>query len=273
MISRDIAVVDWHPEHWIRMMRRPAGAGSKASGGWLVLVRDEQERIVHAVLRGARCPELVGQPVGELAVRRREHDVDRVVCIEQGFLRRTFSHAESRLQFEMDYVEQLLTLIAAFRAERGSGLRLDPPSPPGPVPPFAWLQFLFNRAWPDDTSVLIYVIDEERAEIWTSLVLRKRGGHLDLLTSDLHFGEHGLRAGSWREDRARLLALASGRVAPPFLGLFASREGWRQWRRAALGSGALPALRKQQRVVLDPLPRRVQGLLMAIRALGRLLRR
>jgi len=273
MISRDIAVVDWHPDHWIRLMRGPGGSGAKGSGGWLVLVRDEQERIVHAVLRGAPRPELVGQRVGELAARRRAHDADRAICIEQGFLRRTFSRAESRLRFEMDYVEQLLTLIAAFREERGSGLRLDPPSPPGPVPPFAWLQFLFDRAWPDDTSMLIYVIDEVRAEIWTSLVLRKRGGHLDLLSSDLHFGEQGLRADSWHNDRVRLLALAAERVAPPFLGLFASREGWRRWQAAALGSGALSALRKQQRVVLDPLPRRVRGLLLAIRAVGLALRR
>ena len=164
-------------------------------------------------------------------------------------------------------------VIAAFREERGTGLRLDPPSPPGPVPPFAWLQFLFDRAWPDDTSILFYVIDEARAEIWTSLVLRKRQGHLDLLSSDLHFGEQGLRAGSWRDDRARLLALAAERVASPFLGLFASREGWRQWQNAVLGSGALAALREQQRVVLDPLPRRVHGLLLAIRALGLALRR
>ena len=273
MISRDIAIVDWNPEHWIRMMRSPPAVGGQASGGWLVLLHDEQERIVHAALRGARRPELVGQPVGELAVRRREHGADRVVCLEQDFLRRTFSRAESRLQFEMDYVEQLLTLIAAFREERGSGLRLDPPSPPGPVPPFALVQFLFDRAWPDDTSVLIYVIDEVRAEIRTSLVLRKRGGHLDLLTSDLYFGEHGLRAESWRDDRARVLALASERVAAPFFGLFASREGWRQWQRAALGSGALSVLRQHQRVVLDPLPLRVRGLLMTIRALGWLLRR
>jgi len=274
MIARDIAVVDWQPEHWIRLVRGDEGSpGSGRSGGWLVLVRDERERIVHAVLRGAARPELVGQPVGDLAARRRELEADRAVCIEQGFLRRTFTRAEGRLDFEMDYVEQLLTLVAAFREERGTGLRIDPPTPPGPVPPFGWLQFLFDRAWPDDTSILLYVFDEPRSEIWTSLVLRKRGGHLDLLTSDLHFGAEGLRAGSWRADRGRLIELAAARVASPFLGIFASREGWREWQKADLGSAVLGNLRKQQDVVLDPLPRRARGLLLAFRALGLLLRR
>jgi len=267
MISRDIAVVDWQPDHWIRMVRGPQGSGGDASGGWLVLICDDGDRIVHAVLRGAPRPDLVGQPVGDLAARRREHGAARVVCLEQGALRRILARGEGRLDFQMDYVQQVLTLVEAFRSERGAGLRLEPSSPPGPLPPFAWLQFLFDRLWPDDTAIILHVVDEARGELWTSLLLRKRAGDLDLLTTDLHLGDEGLRAGSWRADRTRMLGAVARRVARPFLAATFTLDGWRAWRQ---GEQGVAALRRTGQLELDPLPRRFAVPLHLVGALSRL---
>lgn len=269
MISRDIAVVDVHPEHWIRLVRGPGQAGQNGSQGWLLLVH-ENSRVIHARLRGRLVPGLAGQPLSglDLAGLRKRHRASRVVCLERDFLRRALGRVDSQLAYDMDYVQQLLLVVGAFRRERGSGIQLDPPSPPGPLPPYGLLQAAFDSLWPDGTSILLYVVDDELDEIWTSLILRKTAGDLDLLTSDLHLGADGLDSSCWRGDRERLLAVVAERVAPAHLACFASLAAWREWGAASLGSAAFARLRASQDLLLDPYPRRLAWPVGLARALA-----
>lgn len=269
MISRDIAVVDVHPEHWTNFIRGPVEKPPAKGNGWLVLVHHDN-RIIHAVMSGKPRPELLGKPVDDLAALRHSFQASRVVCVEKEFMRRTHTRFDSSLSYDMDYVEQLLTMIAAFRKERGSGLRMDPPSPPGPVPPFGLVQFLFNRLWPDNTSIILYVTDEEKESVWTSLILRKRRGDLDLLTTDLHLGQAGLDPKNWKADRLRLTQVATSRVAPPYLACFANLSAWRNWHGAPLGSATLKHLRSAGELVIEPFPRRLEVLSSVVRMLARL---
>lgn len=269
MISRDIAVVDVHPEHWTNFIRGPHKKPPAEGKGWLVLVHHDN-RVIHAVMGGKPRPELLGQPVGDLAALRHRLQASRVICIEKDFMRRTHTRFDSSLSYDMDYIEQLLIMVAAFRKERGSGLRVDPPTPPGPVPPFGLVQFLFDRLWPDNTSVLLYVIDEEKEALWTSVILRKLRGHLNLLTTDLHLGKSGLDPKNWKADRIRLSQIASSRVAPPYLACFATLRAWRDWHAAPLGSATLKQLRSAGELVLEPFPRRLEILSSVIRMLAKL---
>jgi len=266
MISRDIAVVDVHPEHWTNLIRGPAGKTPAGGNGWLVLVHHDN-RVIHAVLGGQPLPRLLGRPVDDLASLRHRFQAGRVVCIEKDFMRRTHARFDSSLSYDMDYVEQLLTMVAAFRKERGSGLRVDPPTPPGPVPPFGLLQFLFDRLWPDNTSIVLYVVDEEHESLWTSLILRKRRGDLDLLTTDLHLGDSGLAPADWRTDRLRLLAELTARVAPAYLACFCTRDAWARWLAAPFRSDVLP-----EDLIVEPYPRRLAVISTVIRLLARLKR-
>jgi hypothetical protein len=266
MISREIAVVDVHPEHWTNFIRGPLEKPPAEGNGWLVLVHHDN-RVIHAVLGGKPLPELLGQSVDDLAALRHSFQASRVVCLEKDFMRRTHTRFDSGLSYDMDYVEQLLTMVAAFRKERGSGLRVDPPTPPGPVPPFSLVQFLFNRLWPDNTSIVLYVIDEEKESIWTSLILRKRRGDLDLLTTDLHLGDSGLAPMDWRADRLRLLSDLSARVAPPYLAFFSKRDAWAGWLATPFRTDA-----PRNDLVVEPFPRRLAVLSTLIRLLTRLRR-
>lgn len=250
MISRDIAVVDCHPEHWIHLVRGPGSDPAAVGPQGSLLIVHRGERIVQAAARGRPLPALIGETVGDLRARRRALGVRRVVCLEQGFLRRAMGRADAGLRYDMDYVQQLLLIVAAARRERGTGIRLDPPSPPGPVPPFGLVQGAFDLIWPDDTSIVLYVIDEAEGEVWTSLILRKRAGNLDLLTSDLHLGPAGLDLAAWRADRARLVAEVGRVVAPVFCGCFATLSAWRAWLSA-------PSSPPRDGLVLDPWPRRL----------------
>jgi hypothetical protein len=266
MISRDIAVVDVHPDHWTNLIRGPVEKTPAGGNGWLVLVHHDN-RVIHAVLGGRPRWDLLGQPVDDLASLRHRMRASRVVCIEKDFLRRTHTRFDSSLSYDMDYVEQLLTMVAAFRKERGSGLRVDPPTPPGPVPPFGLVQFLFNRLWPDNTSIILYVIDEDRESIWASLILRKRRGDLDLLTTDLHLGPAGLDAGNWKADMLRLRETASIRVAPPYLACFSSLDGWSRWLAAPFSMDV-----RRDDFIVQPFPHRLAVFSTIFRLLKRLRR-
>jgi len=266
MISRDIAVVDVQPEHWTNLIRGPVEKPTVEGNGWLVLVHHDN-RVIHAVLGGKPLQQLSGQPVDDLVSLRHRFQAARVVCIEKDFLRRTHTRFDSSLSYDMDYVEQLLVMLAAFRKERGSGLRVDPPTPPGPVPPFGLLQFIFDRLWPDNTSIVLYVVDEEHESLWTSLILRKRRGDLDLLTTDLHLGDSGLAPADWRADRFRMLSELSVRVAPAYLACFCTRDAWASWLAAPLRPGVTP-----DDLIVEPCPRRLAVLAAAIRLLARLKR-
>jgi hypothetical protein len=259
MISGDIEIVDVHPEHWTNLIHGPDPRTKTNGPGWLILVHHD-EQVTHAVLGGRPLPELIGQRVGDLKSLRHRFRARRVICLEKDLLRRAHTWGESRLSYDMDYLEQLLILVAAFRKERGAGLRLEPPTPPGPLPPFSWLQFLFNRLWPDKTSTILYVVDQTKRKIFTSLILRKRRGDLDLLTTDLHMGERGLAAGDWRADRTRLLSAISAEVAPPYLACFTTLRAWKQWLAAPFRSGT-----SKDELIVEPCPRRLAVLSSLIR--------
>lgn len=228
MISKDIEIVDVHPEHWTRLLRGRAG-GEDGGKGWLWIVH-EDGRIIHAALGGRSLFEIVGEKPADLAALKRRFSAGRVICVERDLLRRVFDRSEAALGYDMDFVEQVYTIFREFRRERGTGLRVEPPTPPGPMPPFEWVQFLFDRLWPDGTSVVFYVVDESANSIFTSLVLRKRAHDVDLLTTDLHLGAGGLDAANWRGDVDRLLDTLSARVARPWLGIFATLESWKKGR-------------------------------------------
>ena len=269
MIARDIQAVDIHPDHWINLVRGPPGTPRRPGKGWLVMVH-ERERVIHAIYRGRPVDALLGEPPGDLAGLRRRFGAGRVVCLERDFLRRAMTRAEARLSYEMDYVEQVMTYVAAFRAERGTGIRVHPPTPPGPLPPFSWLQFAFDRLWPDDSSMLLYVIDEPGGRLHTSLIVRKRGGHLDLLTTDLHFGHRGLDPAGWRSDRHRVLRLARERAGKVYAACFATLDAWQDMRQHRFAPAALARLRRDHELVLDPHPRRLAVLWATIHHLLRL---
>jgi len=269
VISKDIAVIDCHPDHWTNLIRGPGRPAPGKKAGWLVLVHHDNI-VFHAILGGRPMPELIGRPVEDLAELRRRYCAKRVLSLEDGMLRRTLTRAESRLSYDTDYVEQMLTLIGSIRQERGAGYRVEPPTPPGPLPPYSWVQFVFDHLWPDKTAFVFYVIDEDQEKLFTSLILRKQKGDIDLLTTDLHMGSDGLDPKKWRNDRTRLLDSVAAKVASPYLACFVTLNAFKTWNNAPLGSGSFKRLQQNQELIIAPYPRRLEALTTTVRLVARL---
>ena len=251
MISADIQVLDMHPEHWARLLRSmtpPGGLGS-----WVLLL-EEEGFVIHAVSSLMDMSDLLGRSSLDAASLRVELGVDRILILEHGALRRIIKRVDADLALGQDFLEQLLKIWGAFRSERGRGLRMDPPTPPGALPPFFLLKGLFQHIWPDDTSLVLYVVDEDLERTFTSLILRKRQGQLDLITSDRCLGEHGLRADDWHRDRGRSLELIRRKIAPCHAACFCSLEAWRIFLKRPIGSEALASQQALENWIMEPLP-------------------
>jgi hypothetical protein len=135
---------------------------------------------------------------------------------------------------------------------------------------FRALQLAFDRLWPDGTSLVLMVVDEDLDELWTSLIARKARGDVDLLTTDRRLGSDGLQPVGWRADAPRLLELVARRVAPPHAGLFCTRAALEGWLASPDRLAALDRLRASGEVLLAPWPWRLAGALFVLRALARL---
>ena len=251
MISADIQVLDMHPEHWARLLRSmtpPGGLGS-----WALLL-EEKGAVIHAVSSLGSLPDLLGRSSLDAATLRAELGVDRILILEHDALRRILKRADADLALGQDFFEQWLKIWGAFRSERGRGLKMDPPTLPGPLPPFFLLEGLFQHLWPDDTSLVLYVVDEVLDRTFTSLILRKRKGQLDLISSDRCLGEHGLRADDWRRDRGRALELIRRQIAPCHAACFCSLDAWRIFLNGPIGSAALARQQALENWIMEPLP-------------------
>lgn len=270
MISPDMVVVDVHADQWIRLVR-----GFETSRGhagevrrFLILVH-EGGRIVHAVSGNRPCFELLGQAVPDLSQLRRKYGAKRVISLEREVLRRIFTRAESRLSFDMDFSQQVLVMVEAFRTERGKGYDVFPPTPSGPLPPFALVQFIFDQLWPDNTSVVYYLVDQRSRRLHTSLILRKRSGDVDLLTTDLHLRADGLDARNFRTDYRRVSQVIAARVARPFVAFWGTTEGWQELMNDAT-QRSLSRLRREHAVIIDPFPVRLMALAAIVRFIERI---
>ena len=186
---------------------------------------------------------------------RRAVGAKLALAIEGDALERAAAAIDGQLRVSDDLVAQLLVAARAGKAELGKGFHLDPdPFSSIPVPSYAALQQTFDLLLPDDRSAGLFLFDRDRRtgreQLYTSLVIEKRGGDVVRLTSHRALEIDGLdfRAGRHRA----ILDGMSRRVAPPAVALFASLEAWRDV--VGPDPGALARQLALREAVLDPAP-------------------
>ncbi|PIE19785.1 MAG: hypothetical protein CSA65_00895 [Proteobacteria bacterium] len=117
-----------------------------------------------------------------------------------------------------------------------------------PLPRYELLSKTFNRLFPDGRTMMFYVLDEGR--VWTSVIWRKRGGHVDLVTSQAALDEQ-LRVRNLA-DVAKARALVTRRYGAPHLCLAVPLGAWRRF--VAGDRSALARALAIKQALLDPAP-------------------
>lgn len=267
MLAPDVEIVDIdgaHLRNWLGLLV-PPGLSEEAR---LVILFLDRGRVVKAIERGAGALDPAGIPFTgtsrrALATLRRELGADAVVVLEADALPRLLSRVESSLRLEDDYVAQGVTVWRELKALAGAGMWVEPRILELlPVVSADALQRTFDLLVPDESSLVAYVIDDDRRAICASVIAVKRGGDITFVTTHLGVADAIDEAGfarDWRAQYPRLLQVIAERHAPASAAVFLERATY-----ARILTGPADQLHAElaaRNLIIDPIPAWLVGLL------------
>ncbi len=262
MLAEQVLVIDTDVRHWINLLAL-FGKFNQPKPVWLILLLD-----------GDRCVKAFHTQKGPLwgyAFPGREHlamaaeqaNVEYVLCLPRGGLQEVFYHAQSRVKPFDDYVKQMLDLIGGAR-EALEELAEWYPHPPDMIdlPDYELMQKLMDKQWPDGTTLGFFVF--ERTRPYTSLILGKEGGHINLITSldALGMANESLDFATHYRQYGEMIAQ---RFAPLHAALFIELSSWREMRAGPKPLTYLHLAEQRGRARIYPRPRKLRFLLWLAR--------
>lgn len=262
MLSANINVQDVDGAHWRRflsLLTHPLpsiGAHPPKMPVVLLLEKNKLQkalRIGEGVLLGVSWsgPE-------SLPALRKSLNASWVLAIEVEALSALLQEFESQWRFGQDIVSDALSYLHLLRTKIGHGFYIYPrPFANLLIPPMeVWKRFV-DLLLPDGQCLVFYVFEHQ--QIWTSFIIGKQHGEIDLLTT-----HDALRPAppmdQWRSDARLLVNAISKQIRPVQIGLFAEKSVWL----SLLASGSRTAFASavaEGTVLLDPAPSWVRVLL------------
>jgi hypothetical protein len=267
VLADDLELIDLDIAHlrgWLELLVPPP---LRAAPSWvLVLCEGGDSALALASSRGAIEPVDIhfgGTSRPALARARAAAGADILVAMETGALSRIAADAEARLALGDHYTAQALSWLDAFRARLHRDIWIDPPLA-DLIPPLSAdaLQRTFDLLVPDDSSLVAYVIADDRRSIAASAIAVKRGGRM--ATASSHQAIAGELPGPalarrWRTEYRGALDRIASRFAEPSAAMFAERAAIRR-----VLSGPADQLGRElaaRNIIIDPMPRWLAALL------------
>ncbi len=200
---------------------------------------------------------------GALAALCEDHDADGAIILDVGAIAALSHEIEAHLTIDLDLAAQGLATLRALKRHAGKGVWSHPHLLElVPAPHYEPLQRTFDLLVPDDTALVGYVFDDDRARVHTSGVAVKRGGDLAEVTTHAALADaidERTLAHDWPKHYKRVLAAVEQQVAKPSIGVFLERA---TLLRVLTGPGdQLARELNARRVIIDPAPAWLLGLL------------
>jgi hypothetical protein len=270
VISPELELRDLDGRHWRnawqlllppRVLNQPRWA--------LVIIDGAIERVVKTIIgghdaRGSITPvPLRGVSEADLQAYAKQLGVGAVIVVDKPLIRHLSKEIEGALSFEADGAAQGLVALRALKKYAGRGVWTEPPILDIlPAPTIEPLQRTFDLLVPDRSSIVAYVIDDDRTRVHTSIIAVKDGG--DIVTAAGHraiadlISEQAL-ARDWAQGYKRVLAAVEERFAKPSVAIFLERG---TLMKVLTGpSDTLAREYQAKRVIIDPAPAWLLGLL------------
>ncbi len=247
MLHHDVRFDGWDVRDWQRLVsalrRPPSRVADGAPTGGLFVLHDGAHvlKLLHSA--AGRLPGAGGRlrPLPELCA---EHHARWGVSLHDGALEELMERIGARASRRDDLVDQALSFVAtAQRMGREGAIATHPAELSSlRVPSAEMLRAALSRLLPDGKVLALGLF--EGGELFTALVLRRRGRAIDLvLGPDELRARMGLLSGDFRRDY-RFLAAAIEELAGPIgTGVFTELATFRElfvspppgaWARAAL---------------------------------------
>ncbi len=187
---------------------------------------------VVVVTTGARLRKLISTESGRLAIREQpwpeplpdlaeRHGARWAAELQTGALEELMDRLAERVRREHDALAQLLLFVAILRELEAEGkLRVWPwKLAAWPVPHHRVVVRVLDALCPDGKAIAFGAF--ERGEVFTALVLRRKGEAFDLVLGPAELRrEMGLISGDWRRDYRHLARAAEARAAPLAIGCY-----------------------------------------------------
>ncbi|HSR99441.1 MAG TPA: hypothetical protein VLM79_20455 [Kofleriaceae bacterium] len=235
------------------------------SSPWALAILDDG-KLMRLVVRGEGARELVPLPglsPRALAEYARTLGVGAVIAIDRRTLAALSAEIEASLRPDQDAIAQGLIALRALKKHAGHGIWTEPPLLELlPAPSYEPLQKTFDVLVPDRSAVVIYVVEDDRTRIHTSIIAVK--SHGDIVRAATHRAIDDLvpeaaLAADWEKRFRHVLDGVEQRFARPSIGIFIERS---TLVRVVTGpSDQLARELNAKRVVIDPAPAWLLGLL------------
>jgi hypothetical protein len=261
VLSTNLRVTGFDAVSWGRFIslfesqRRRGRDDHRNSYGALVVIEDP---------RGGACAAFIGdrgaidareyKSRADLPALCAEHHVRRGVAMKLGTIEELTERATPQLLRTDDYAGQWLALLTAARElEREGSLYFWPEARNVvPLPTPQLVTRALDVVLPDEHSFVAALWED--AELWTALVLRRRGGQFDLIGGpELVLDTVGPLSGDFRRDHRAVSRAISTSIAPLQLGIFTQRKRFERLLREAEPGAWAKAIALRE-IIIDPSP-------------------
>ena len=261
MLSTNLRVTGFDAVTWGRFIslfesrRRRARDDHRNSYGVVVVVEDPHGGAVAAFI-GDRGPIACDQYESreDLPALCAEHGVRRGIALKLGTIEELTERATPQMLRTDDYAGQWLALLTAARELEREGSLYFWPEPRNvvPLPTPQLVTRALDVVLPDEHSFVAALWED--AELWTALVLRRRGGQFDLIGGpELVLDTVGPLSGDFRRDHRAVSRAISTSIAPLQLGIYTQRRRFERLLREA-EPGAWAKAVALREIIIDPSP-------------------
>ena len=261
MLSEDLSVTGYDSVTWLRLLSlfevRPELPihGEARRHGTLVVVEDDQGAACAGFITGRGSVALQDYASrADLPRVCEQLRVQRGVALRAGTAEELAERAADQVAMSDDYAAQWLALLHAGRQLQHEGALSFWPRRDNsvPLPSPAVLTRALDVVLPDERAFAMVLWEE--TEVWTALILRRRGGKIDLVAGpELVLDVVGPLGGDYRRDHRAVSRALSASVAPLQLGLYAQRHRFERLLRDAEPGAWAKAIALRD-VIIDPAP-------------------
>lgn len=263
MLSPELDLANLDARHWKNWWQLLVPPRVMEQPSWALAILDGGKPIKIVVTGKGNVDPNIAFDVGDLEAVAKRLGVAAVIAIEREVMTELARDIESALRLEQDLVEQGLVALRAVKKHAGKSIFTEPPLLELlPAPAYEPLQRTFDLLIPDRSALVVYVIEDDRSRIHSSIIAVKDEG--DIVRASTHRAIADLVpeaafARDWQKGYKRVLAAVEERFAKPSVALFLQRS-------SLIGiltgpSDQLPREYNAKTVIIDPIPTWLLGLL------------
>jgi hypothetical protein len=265
VLSAELDLSDLDARHWKNWWRLLTPPGVLEPTRWALAILDHGT-LRHLIISGEGARPLVPLPPlssKALAQYASALGVAAVVVVEQRAIAELSAEIEATLAPDQDYVAQALVILRVLKKHSGKTIWTEPPVLDLlPAPGYDALQRTFDLLVPDRSSMLAYIVDDDRRRLHTSIIAAKAHGDITRAATHRAIADlvpEAALAADWDKNYRRVLDAVEERFAKPSIALFAERA---TIQRILTGpSDQLAREVNAKRVIIDPAPAWLLGLL------------